>query len=260
MWDKPHALNWIASALFALAFVMFMYGAIFVVVHLPIFPLREIRVEGQLAHVTREQVKLISSRYIHGNFFTLDLEKTRNAFQKLPWARNVSVRRRWPDQLQVVIEEHRELARWGSIAMVNTYGELFHAASDTDLPVFYGPGDGVHEVAEHFGSFNQALLGTNMKVNQLTLTPRRSWEIKTNTGLVMAVGREQMEARIAKFTSVYDKTIASFGNRVKYVDLRYPNGFAVRRPKQEGVLPSNGVPNKDKSLLDKTNLTKPHAA
>ena len=136
MWDKPHALNWIASALFALAFVMFMYGAIFVVVHLPIFPLREIRVEGQLAHVTREQVKLISSRYIHGNFFTLDLEKTRDAFQKLPWARNVSVRRRWPDQLQVVIEEHRELARWGSIAMVNTYGELFHAASDTDLPVF----------------------------------------------------------------------------------------------------------------------------
>jgi cell division protein FtsQ len=258
MWDKPQALNWLANSLFALAFVMFMYGAIFVVVHLPIFPLREIRVEGQLAHVTREQVKLISTRYIQGNFFTLNLEKTRDAFQKLPWARNVSVRRRWPDQLQVVIEEHKELARWGSIAMVNTYGELFHAASDTDLPVFYGPGDGVREVAEHFGSFNQALAATGMKVNQLTLTPRRSWEIKTDTGLVIAVGREQMEARLNKFTGVYDKTIASLGSKVKYVDLRYPNGFAVRRPKQENLAP--GATEKDKSGLDKLSLAKPHAA
>ena len=86
MWDKPQALNWLANLFFALALVMFMYGVLFVVIHLPIFPLREVKVDGQLTHVTREQVKLIVGRYIQGNFFTLDLPKTRTAFQKLPWA------------------------------------------------------------------------------------------------------------------------------------------------------------------------------
>ena len=104
MWDKPQILNWVANALYAVAFILFMYAALFTVVHLPIFPLREIRVEGELKHVTREQVKLIASHYLQGNFFTVNLVKTREAFQKLPWARNVSVRRRWPNGLEVVIE------------------------------------------------------------------------------------------------------------------------------------------------------------
>ena len=130
MWDKPNILNWIANVLFAISFVLFLYGALNLVVHLPIFPLNEVRVEGELKHVTREQVKMIASRYLQGNFFTVNLVKTREAFEKLPWARNVSVRRRWPNRLEVVIEEHQALARWGNIALVNTHGELFHAASD----------------------------------------------------------------------------------------------------------------------------------
>ncbi len=231
MWDKPQVLNWIANFLFALGFVMFMYGILYLVIHLPLFPLREIRVEGQLTHVTREQVKLIASRYIQGNFFTLDLIKTRDAFQKLPWARNVNVRRRWPGKLEVVIEEHKELARWGNIALVNSYGELFHAASDSDLPVFYGPGDGVHEVAEHFGIFSQILAVTKFRVAEISLSPRRAWQIKTDGNLTIELGREQMESRLQKFAQVYEKTLGKYGSNVRYADLRYPNGFAVRKPK-----------------------------
>ncbi len=230
MWDKPNILNWVANVLFALAFVLFMYGTLFVVVHLPIFPLNEVRVEGELKHVTREQVKLIASRYLQGNFFTVNLVKTREAFEKLPWARNVSVRRRWPKRLEVVIEEHEALARWGNIALVNTHGELFHAASDADLPVFYGPGDGVKEVAEHYVEFSELLIPVKIKLTEVTLTPRRSWQITTNTGMVISLGREKMDMRLARFMQVYSKTYAGLKGDFKYVDLRYPSGFAVRSP------------------------------
>ena len=229
MWNKPQLLNWVANLLFAVAFVLFLYGVLYAVVHLPIFPLREVRVEGELKHVTREQVKLSSSRYWQGNFFTVDLEKTRDAFKKLPWARNVTVRRRWPNGLEVVIEEHKELARWGNIALVNTYGELFHAASDSDLPGFLGPGDGVHEIAERYAVFSDVLAPMNLKVIEMTLTPRRSWELKTDKGLVIALGREEMDSRLKRFATVYAKTLASVNGNLKYVDLRYPNGFAVYR-------------------------------
>lgn len=195
MWDKPRALNWVANLLNALAAVMFFYGLVYVVVHLPIFPLKEVRVEGKLDHVTREQIKLIAARHLQGNFFTVDVVKARDAFQKLPWARKVSVRKRWPDRLEVVIEEQKELARWGNIALVNTYGELFHAASDSDLPVFYGPGDGVAEVAKQYEVYSQILsAGTGMHIAQLALTSRRAWQIKTNTGMVIELGREEMGA------------------------------------------------------------------
>lgn len=232
MWDKPQALNWIANFLYALAAVMLLYGVLFVVVHLPIFPLREVRVEGELHHVTREQLKLIAERHLNGNFFTLDLVKARDAFEKLPWARNVSVRRRWPDRLEVVVEEHKEIARWGNLALVNSYGELFQAASDSDLPVFYGPGDGVREVAEHYATFSRMLALPGLKVAQLALSPRRAWTIRTEKGMVIELGREHVEDRLKKFAGVYQTTLGSLDRQLQYADLRYPNGFAMRKPAQ----------------------------
>ncbi len=230
MWDKPRLLNWLANLLYALSVVLMLYAMVFVVVHLPIFPVREVKINGELAHVNREQIKLIVAKHLKGNFFTLDLVKTRDAFQKLPWARDVSVRRRWPDQLEVVIEEHQALARWGNIALVNTHGELFQAATDSELPVFYGPGDGVMEVTKSYGNYSQILNKADIKIAQVTLSPRRSWEIKTNKGLTIALGRTEMDERLNKFTSAYQSTLSRLGLKVIYADLRYPNGFAVRKP------------------------------
>ncbi len=230
MWDRPRLLNWIANLLYALFVVLVLYALLFIVVHLPIFPLREVKVEGQLAHVNREQVKLIVAKHLRGNFFTLDLEHTRDAFEKLPWARTVSVRRRWPDTLSVVIEEHQALARWGNIALVNTHGELFHAASDAELPVFYGPGDGVMEVTKSYGEFSKILNTAQIKVAQITLSPRRAWEIKTDKNMEIALGREDMDKRLGRFSESYRTTLSQLNANIKYADLRYPNGFAVRKP------------------------------
>lgn len=230
MWDRPALLNWIANLLIALSVVAMLYAALYVVVHLPIFPLREVKVDGELKHVSREQVKLIVAKHLKGNFFTLDLITARDAFEKLPWARKVSVRRRWPDKLEVTIEEHRAMARWSNAALVNTHGELFHAASGSDLPVFYGPDDGVIEVASQYDAFNKVLNTAGLQVDALALTPRRAWQVTTTSGMVIELGRTEMQARLEKFTKVYRGTIASLNKKIVYADLRYPNGFAVRKP------------------------------
>lgn len=230
MWDKPALLNWIANLLYALSVVAILYAVLYVVVHLPIFPLREVKVDGELTHVSREQVQLIVAKHLKGNFFTLDLVKARDAFEKLPWARKVSVRRRWPDKLEVVIEEHQAMARWGTVALVNTHGELFHAASGSDLPVFYGPDDGVVEVASQYDAYKQVLKGAGLQVEVLALTPRRAWQVTTTDGMVVELGRTDMQPRLEKFTHIYRTTLAGLSKKIAYADLRYPNGFAVRRP------------------------------
>lgn len=235
MWDKPKIIIWLANLLYGLAAVMLLYALLFAVLHLPIYPIKHIEVNGELQHVTREQLNLIVNRHLRGNFFTVDLVKTRDAFEKLPWVRNVSVRRRWPDKLEVLVEEHRELARYEDIALVNTHGELFNAASDNVLPVFSGNKDDMKEIAAQFQKFGQLLTPTGMQITKITLSPRRAWQLGTDSGMTLELGRDQVEARLRKFALVYAMNLAGQNMQIAYADLRYPNGFAVRVP--PGMLP-----------------------
>ncbi len=234
MWDKPQLLLWIANLFYAVSAILVLYAILFMVVHLPVFPLRDITVNGDLKYVTREQVKYIVDQQLKGNFFTLDLKKARGAFEKLPWVRNVSMRRRWPDGLEVSLEEHIAMARWGNMALVNTKGELFQAASsDISLPEFVGQPGSEKEVAENYMRFKQQLVALKLAPSQVILSPRRAWQLKLDNGMVVELGRDQVATRLTKFISVYDRTLGTLQRKIQYVDLRYPNGFAVRVPQQQ---------------------------
>lgn len=232
MWDKPDVLNAIASLLFTAAFLLAAYGSVLYVVRLPAFPLREVRVNGELAHVTLEQVEIIVGREIRGNFFTLDLAQARAAFEKLPWVRKVNnARRQWPDRLEVTIEEHVPLARWGSAALVNTHGEVFTAAyDDAPVPLFIGPPGSSKEIALRYGHFQRGLAAIGQAPVQVRVSPRRAWQVRLDSGLTLELGREHIESRFNRFIAVYDRTVNRLQRKLDYVDLRYPNGFAVRIP------------------------------
>jgi len=238
MWDRPDLLNAAASALYGLAAVLALYAAVMLVIHLPAFPLREVRVGSALAHVTRGEVETIVRRELKGNFFTLNLAAARAAFEKLPWVRRVSVRRHWPDRLELAFEEHVPLARWDATALVNTHGELFRAPYDGELPVFGGPPEAAKEIAIQYEYFRSALAAVGRKPLQVSVSSRRAWEIRLDGGTVLELGREHVEARLARFVAVYDRTIARLNRRIEYVDLRYPAGFAVRIPELRDVAPS----------------------
>lgn len=230
MWHKPKLLNWTATFFFVVAGLLAVFILLYMLVHSSLFPLRQVKVEGQLSHITHDQVRFIVQKHLKGNFFTLNLSRTRDAFEKLPWVRKVAIHRRWPDKIEVAIEEHQALARWGDLALVNTYGEMFHGASSASLPVFYGPGDAVAEVTQGYKDFSQILAPAAIKVRQLTLSPRRAWKITSDKGMRIALGRVDMHNRLNKFAKSYIKTISKLHVNVEYADLRYPNGFAMRKP------------------------------
>jgi cell division protein FtsQ len=219
-----------SNLLFAVAAALMLYAATHYVIHLPIFPLRDIQVTGDVAHVTREQVEAVITRELRGNFFTVDLAQARVAFEKLPWVRMVNVRRRWPDRLEFAVEEHRPLARWGSIALVSAQGEVFEAAINTTLPVLQGPEGTAPEVVARFQAFQLALEPIEKRIVQTTLSPRRAWVLKLDDGTVLELGRDNLEARLAGFVAAYESTVARLPRPSNYIDLRYTNGFAVRSP------------------------------
>lgn len=229
MWDSPKDLNAIASLLFAFATAFFLYAAVHWLVLLPVFDLRAVKVEGMTNHLSRDQVAFIVKR-MKGNFFTVNLDKVRGDFEKLPWVRSVSVRRQWPLRIDVRLEEHVVLARWGSDQLVDTYGDVFDASTDAVLPHFSGPLDTSGEVASKYSAFSRSLAQIDRHIDDLRLSERRSWELQLDDGMVIELGRAKMEQRLSDFASLYGNALGQIGKHVDYVDLRYDNGFAVRIP------------------------------
>lgn len=234
MWHNPRLLNRLAALLSAIAALIFLYAGVQLLLRSALFPLREITVHGTIEHTARAQLERASNGRISGNFFAVDLGGVRAALETLPWVRRVQVRRVWPDRLEVTIEEHVALARWSDDALVNVYGERFAANSDAALPQFAGPAGTEGEVTRRYRRYAELLAPLGSPLEQVILTPRFAWQLRLANGLTIVLGREiaahPVDMRLARFVAVYAQTLGSIAQRHAYVDLRYPNGFALRLP------------------------------
>lgn len=229
MWDDEIALMKLTRwSLWATALIV-IWTLIVLFSRLDWFDLQQIKVNGA-RNVTQAQVELVAHQHLRGNFFSADLEAARIAFTKLPWVRNASVRRSWPDGLEVNLEEQKPLARWGEDALINTYGEVYRAATAQSLPLLSGPTGSAREVAQHYADFTRALLPLGLRPVAVALNARRAWRIRLDNGMNIELGRTRVDARLRSFVALYPRTLANVETPVHYVDLRYPNGFAVRAP------------------------------
>ncbi|WP_229804512.1 cell division protein FtsQ/DivIB [Paludibacterium paludis] len=183
-----------------------------------------------MKRVTPEQLRFIAEHELSGTFFTLDIDKTRAAFGKLPWVRDAQVRRRWPDTLDIEVDEHVALARWGENGLVSVRGEWFDAASDEALPVLSGPAGSQKEMSLMLEKFREELGVSGLKPATVWLSDRRAWRLGLDNGIRLELGRGEVESRVARFASHWKETLAALPYHIEYVDMRYPNGFAVRMP------------------------------
>lgn len=229
MWDNPRILNLAAGALVGIAAFVFAIAGLLLLLRSPLFPVREVDVTSALKHTTKAEIQAAVRERIGGNFFAVSADDVRHGLEKLPWVRSASVRRVWPDRLDVAIEEHVAFARWGDDALVNSDGERFFGKSSEPLPLLAGPPGTEREVTSRYRRFSEivAPLGA---IERVVLTRRLAWQVRLVGGLDIMLGRDGdlAEQRLRRFVSVYDVTLKNMPQRHEYVDLRYPNGFALR--------------------------------
>ena len=197
------------------------------------FPINEVGVKGEYENVNKSQVDLIKNKYIKKNFFAVSLQDTREAFKKLPWIRDVSIRRDWNKfGLLVEIESHKPIARWSNRGLVNSYGEIFHAAYEDDLPLFLGPDEFVGEMTVKYNEINKILKKELMQIGTISLSSRLSWEIYTNNQMQILLGKEEGSSISKKLNILienYQVILSELKSRVDYVDIRYKDGFVVKK-------------------------------
>lgn len=247
MWNNARVINIAANLMLGVALVIVLKLIALACLNTSALPLRAVTVVGDVDRVPADQLSEAFAGRALGNFFSADLDQVRVWVEAVPWVRHARVRRVWPDRLEVSIEAQHPIARWADRGLVNTWGELFAGESNQSLPRFSGPQGSEMEVTDHYHRFRVVVKSIGRELTALTLTSRYSWELTLSDGLTIVLGRdtpeESAEDRLTRLTRIYPDTIAHLPRgKFTRIDLRYPNGFALRVPDLPSIRGDKPVP------------------
>lgn len=234
-------MNITASVLFAAVGVLLAAAFGWWLLRNPMFAIGGIKVEGEVTHNSVAMLRANVAPRLAGNFFTLDLQKAREAFQAVPWVREATVRRQFPNRLRVHLQEHQPVALWGpegESRLVNSFGEVFEAnvgdVEQDDLPRLAGPEGSSPQVLAMYHQVAPLFETLDLAVAQLTLSGRGSWTLELDTGATIELGRgtpEELVARTQRFAQTLTQVTSKYGRRPEALvsaDLRHGDGYAVR--------------------------------
>ena len=174
------------------------------------------------------------------SFFELNVKHVQHLVQELPWVATVSVRKQWPDTIQVYVVEHQAVAHWNSDLLINQSGDAFEAKSDklsATLPPLYGPEGSEKEAWVAFKQFDEMLKVNALTLTSLALSERFSWQLWLDNGVRLNLGRKDKAKRVQRFIDVYSRIEQRADAQIDAIDLRYDTGLAVSyKPMQEQQL------------------------
>lgn len=192
-------------------------------------PVRVVTVDGELRRLSPERLQDTVVEHIHGGILTQDLAELKAAVETMPWVRSASLRRHWPDRLELTVEEHVALARWGEDGLVTADGVVFRPDSG-DFPggliLLSGRDEQALDVVTRFQDLSPRFKAIDLGIEELSLDARGAWTLRCSAGFTLAFGTARFEERLARFTRSY-RTLVAAGTP-SLVDMRYSNGLAIR--------------------------------
>jgi cell division protein FtsQ len=220
----------------------------------PLFAISGISVQGEVTHNSAPTLRANVAPKLAGNFFTVNLESARQAFQSVPWVRQAIVRREFPNRLRVLLLEHRAVALWGGegdSTLLNEFGEVFEAnvgdVEPDELPRLAGPQGQSQQVLAMYHAVKPLFEPLDLALTELTLTPRGNWRAELDTGATIELGRgtpEEVTQRTHKFVQTITQVVSRYSRRpdaLVSADLRHADGYAIRL---RGVATTADVPKK----------------
>lgn len=194
-------------------------------------PVQQITVTGDLAHTQRDVVQdMVHASLNDGGFLHVDMQTMRDQLESLPWIFEASVRRKWPNALQIDVVEQLPIARWGNDGFLNHEGGVFHSDVELEqgsLPLLLGPEGSAQSLMAKYLRLIDILKPVGLSVEQLVLDERGEIEAQLKGGLQLVLGDEQFLERMHRFVAVYRKALAPRAEEITRVDLRYETGLAV---------------------------------
>ncbi len=195
--------------------------------------------DGGLRHVTAASLRAALAGRLRGNYFTMPIDDVRRQFESVPWVAQASVRRVWPNRLQVTLREHRALGAWADGRLLSDAGTLFvanvaEAEIDGPLPELEGPDDAAPAIATRYRDFAAQLAPLTLTVDAVEVSDRRSWAVVASgagESTRVELGRDDtpdaVTRRMADVVAAVPLMMVRTGGMPERIDARYANGIAA---------------------------------
>lgn len=196
---------------------------------LQLFPVKQVRIEGEFKYLDKNQIKERIAHFTVGGFFDLDIVSLRSELVAMQWVDDAFVRRVWPESLIIRVVEKKPVAKWNDKGVLTANGELFYPSVAFDklkLVQLKGPKNRHVFVLSEFNKIQSLLHQAQMKMTVLSQNERRSWEMNIE-GITVHLGRKDIYKKIESLVGVYANLIKPKVDKIKQIDFRYTNGFAV---------------------------------
>lgn len=157
------------------------------------------------------------------------------AVESIGWVREVLVRMRWPDTLQVSVVRDTVAAGWGDDAYLTTGGDVVPAlpahvrgGTDADLPILSGSLSDGTETMRIYNLLNAPAHALGLRIVRLDEDRVGNWTVEFADGMQVVLGSKALRERFDRFLVVYRRELAGGGEGAVRVDARYHSGVAVR--------------------------------
>lgn len=234
-----HRINFLVGGVVTLLIVILFIWLGTIFIRPETMPIRNVRVEGEFRRLATEQLQTTVTNTIKGGFFNVNVEAIQKNLLRNPWVYQVTVRRIWPDSLNVKILEQTAIARWDEQGLINPYAEFFSVGRETipeNLPLFRGPDNSYRLLLEQYLYIKDKLSKHGLNISELILNERRAWSFVLDNGLKVILGRQSdITDKIDRFSIYVASDSKDHLAKMETVDMRYTNGFAVKW-KQTGLI------------------------
>lgn len=197
-----------------------------------------VQIEGQLNHLSKENLEETVNRFVEESLVSLDLARLKAGLEAQPWVQSAEVRRVWPDRLIIRVREEVAIARWGEGQLLNQQGQTFAPPSieqHLTLPYLSGPPGSEALMMRQYLQFNQLLYPLGVRISALELSERQAWTLRFGSvarseallNVEAKVGKEDVLERMRRLVVFLAAVPIDELQAVESIDLRYGNGLAV---------------------------------
>lgn len=196
-----------------------------------VLPFKSVTLRSSLQYFPVDKIKGIVTQNIKGGFFSFDQHHLRQALLVCPWVEQVDFRRIFPATLEVNVRQRKPVAYWGKGGILSQGGVVFYprfSPQTLSLPHLNGPLEDSQWLFSVYQICNQLLSHLKLSIKSIDLTQRLTLKVVLSNDVLVILDHVDWKDRFSRFVALYNKIQVRNGEMLQQVDLRYPNGVAVK--------------------------------
>jgi cell division protein FtsQ len=182
------------------------------------------------------QLSLVASNNVEGNLFTLDINDLQEEFRQIPWVKQVTIFREFPNSITVGVSEYTAVAKLGANRLISADGKVFNGTANSMLPVFTAPEQNISEALTDYQLIGRILHDRQVQINKLAINGLGITKVDFSNNLHVVICGTDIEGQVKLLDQYWDK-LYDLNPGLSYVNMCYKNALAINeiKPTASGV-------------------------